>query len=932
MLLVVAISFSALYVTNSGNFPFGTMFRNDPDATEMGMYASPSEVEARADFYGQTFNLTGLPEDDLDGIRSEHIFLGGYFANMSADVISTGGGVLTITVNPNPSYGDQNAVDWQDYIGGDGLIAIAPDAFSDRAYYYQTAVGIIYPQLSCDTLSIDYVPDVEVSHSVTLTLFNDTFSRSLSPQDIDITGGMSGGSISNLSQSGNTVIFTLGGTLDQNFDNIKLTISGGAMEKGLDISADIQKGRVLTAEQASSLYVIDRNTQTLDIFVQNDTFSENVNRSMLTFGGIMNELAVTGVDRIDSNTLRLTVNGTFREGTGLIVLDSNAFTTGRSGLAADVTVAVPQIHADSLLFLSETDPSLFIMTDVIEGMTESDLQFALGGSLDGMTVGSVEFTSGGGAYLHLSGTPSDGIASLKVSGLFEADANFDVVCQTTSVSMENSFDFNFTSVPAQVSAPSNAGSMASAALKLSAGDMAASFAKSAASSAGSYVAGKAMSSLFEAAGFPGFEAQTSAMLSQIINMISELSSKVSVMQTTMIRRFDELDYRLEKSKFFKPTNDVKNYIDDYQWVLSLTDVSDKDKRLRAMCDLYYKDEMTNTASVFRDNVKTIARNLNPYHPNGTENTDSLTFAYRKSLVTNTPFKHNIAELMHQYIDEWSALLLECKGILAEIYAQNMLLYPNSANEYLDAAMAINNIIDTAIINMLDYIPVDCELALQTLASTIFNASDGNYTNRSDLAFIQIVKGLTLILNSNGAVYYFADGSKIHKFYFENEPYIRVLNRPYIIGSVSYWDPYMLPISSCWNGEGRVISGYSYMPTVKDSIWYTQPHIYEIKEYGKSENEFFRGMECTKENFGAGKSFNVFMARYVDSALEYNGIKWRWWNPNSVFLGCSEYDILHYMDCRTDSYKVYKVTIDKVADDHVYALVGIDNVVMPLSIK
>ena len=144
MLLVVVIIFSSFYLSGFGGFLFGTMFRSNPDAVEMTMYASPGMVEARVDFQ-EIITLSGLPGDDLGRIGPEHIYLGGYFYGLSVGSVEASGSELVISILPYSDANNQGDVDWEDYAGTDGLIAITPEVFSDQSYFYQAVVSVIYP-------------------------------------------------------------------------------------------------------------------------------------------------------------------------------------------------------------------------------------------------------------------------------------------------------------------------------------------------------------------------------------------------------------------------------------------------------------------------------------------------------------------------------------------------------------------------------------------------------------------------------------------------------------------------------------------------------------------------------------------------------------------------------------------------------------------
>ena len=114
MLLVFVIAISALAVTPGLNL-FGTVFKGYEDAEELPISIEPGEIEARADYAGETFTLTGLPEGELKKIKPEHVFLGGYLGTLAVTglEVNTQDDTLLVTIGAGESANDADAVDWE---------------------------------------------------------------------------------------------------------------------------------------------------------------------------------------------------------------------------------------------------------------------------------------------------------------------------------------------------------------------------------------------------------------------------------------------------------------------------------------------------------------------------------------------------------------------------------------------------------------------------------------------------------------------------------------------------------------------------------------------------------------------------------------------------------------------------------------------------
>ena len=341
MLLVFVVAISALAVTPGLNL-FGTVFKGYEDAEELPVTIEPGEIEARADYAGETFTLTGLPEGEAKNIKPEHVFLGGYLGNLAVTGLEVQEDTLLVTIGAGESANDADSVDWEDYEGGDGIIAVSPEAFKSKSYYYQGIVTVIYPELTIDIEEVAQDNDLSVNQPITLTLKNDNFAGTLTAADIEITGGFDSAKAENLKQDGNSLSFTLSGKADGGFGQAYFALSGDTLEKGLPLQVSAGIGRVPGPVQASCLY-INENEQILKIFMDYDSYTEDVNLAMLHFGGVMNDFDVTGFELIDHKMIALTLKGSIKEAkTGTVRFDSAAVASGMSGRTCEIEVDAPR--------------------------------------------------------------------------------------------------------------------------------------------------------------------------------------------------------------------------------------------------------------------------------------------------------------------------------------------------------------------------------------------------------------------------------------------------------------------------------------------------------------------------------------------------------------------------------------------------------------
>lgn len=339
MLLVCVLTLSTIVISGNGEFLLGTTFRGYADAVEQKITIFPGSIEAVKDYSGQAFTVTGLPVDELANIKPEHIFLGGYFSGLTVQAVEVSEKNIIVTAAITDAGINSGEVDWEDYNGDNGLIAVSPEAFGDKSSYYQGEVDVIYPELVSETEAIAQKDDLTISQEITLTLKNDSFVEPLSEKDLAISGGFENVQIQDFKQNENTFSFKLTGKADGNFSDATFSISGNKLTKGLDVVFTTGIGRVPTAVQSSRLYVNSQEPQTLRIFMDYDSFTNDVNLSMLTFNGLMNDFEVINTTLVNSKTIELTLaGGPEQPGTGSICFDSAAVVSGRVGRVAEITV------------------------------------------------------------------------------------------------------------------------------------------------------------------------------------------------------------------------------------------------------------------------------------------------------------------------------------------------------------------------------------------------------------------------------------------------------------------------------------------------------------------------------------------------------------------------------------------------------------------
>lgn len=671
MLLVCVMTISAVGITN-GNWPFGTTFKGYEDAQEMPLQIEADTIEARADFTEQAFTVTGLPEDELAAIKPEHVFLGGYFADKSVKNIEASETALLVTVSPEaPVNDDSDEVDWENYLGGDGIIAVSPEAFKDKSYYYQGIVPVIYPELVSETEAIEQDYDGNVSQSITLTLKNDSFTGSLTAEDLEISGGFESVKAENLTQSENSITFTLTGKTDGNFGSAYFDISGDSLEKGLNVKFSAGIGRVPMPYQVGSLCVMNDDTQTLEIFLDYDSFDKDIRLSMLTFGGVMESFEVTGFELVNTMTVRLTLKGRPQAGTGTVRFDSSAVTSGRSGRVCEITVGEPDLIVEQDVPSDRKDPSFMVQFAGIPGLKEGDVRFTLDGALGGLTITDLYWTMDT-VTVYTRGTAGKGEGVIRVTGLYEAETRFEVTDERTSTIAATAQTIATGGSPVQtLGMDMTANSVEAAPVVMVELLTAKGFFGAVAKGIGVGVAKKAGSKVFdEVLGALGMgDPSTGEVLDAVLKELDKMQAQAKTNTDVIMARLDKIDYDITSEAVGDIHNSIKEYYNEFvrmegEGGLSEDSLVDWKKE-----NLTYSRTGPLGASQFIDNLNLLLNRLDPLYTDALRR-ESLTVKFETECKSHLPFEHNVYMAVNDYLEKWYTELAQYLTLAAEIYAYN----------------------------------------------------------------------------------------------------------------------------------------------------------------------------------------------------------------------------------------------------------------------
>ncbi|MCL2088492.1 MAG: RICIN domain-containing protein [Oscillospiraceae bacterium] len=714
MLLAGIIVVSTMVFTPGINL-LGTIFRGFEDAEEITLMASPSSIDARADFETGIFTLSGLPAGETGNITEDHIALGGYLDTMAVESITAGDESITITlVQGEFGFFDSDPmVDWQG-ISSDALIAISPEAFRNKNFFYQAVIEVVYPEMLIDVEFIDFNPDQAVNQVVNLTLINDSFIRAIEASDIAITGGIDDGTVSNLSQNGNGFSFNLSGVLDGSIDSIAVVVTGDALEKGYDLTAVIQKGRVPSVEQASPLYATTQERQELEVYVENDTFAQNLTLSMLTFEGSVGQAAVAEYERVDDNHLKLIIEGRLESGEGGITFSSAAFESGRARLTAYIHVAQPELYFyDDQVMMNTNNPSFRIMTNYYSDEVP-ELELTVGGALSGTTVANWEWDDSV-ITLELAGTAVSGGAFIETKGMFETRVDFTVNAINLDIAPEeptqtpvirfhepysqyvpqysNLMPSNepFTFIPTVD--PADRFFYGVNVTKMALHVKVTAVTQTISSVAMSVTAAISLFQMFDSIfgwGIFGPSDHSIVMerLDEIERKIEEVNDEVKKTQDMIIRGFTENKY--DVNGMFNQANldYLSQFIRTYRNMINTLEDNPDELERQLKTHLTYGNSYGSETKAYNavGAMYSMLNKLDPYTTNARGevtgvNTNSLTYDYAKLAKIDTPFYHNTADMLHEYMVGWETTLCGYIAIISTIFDTNTAFNPASANFY-----------------------------------------------------------------------------------------------------------------------------------------------------------------------------------------------------------------------------------------------------------
>ena len=315
--------------------PLGPPILRDLDLEnlqERQLRISPSDIAASRRMTNVTFTLTGLPDSASPYILQENIILGGFFSNFVVNSFFEQEGAFQISIGTEVEL-DISA------IAPAGSITLVFESTDYGFFMFEGEVDIVFPELVSDTEALEQDEDWIVMQEISLTLKNDSFLRDITAGDLIVSGELNDARLAAFAHSGQHLFFTLIGQNNGEFDRMNIDIPGNLLESGFDLGISFRSGRVPKARQSTHLFVNATGPQTLGIFMAYDSFSENINLSMLNFDSVMSEFTVVDFVRVDHKNIELTLEGGPREAAaGTITFDSAAVISGQAGRVAQITI------------------------------------------------------------------------------------------------------------------------------------------------------------------------------------------------------------------------------------------------------------------------------------------------------------------------------------------------------------------------------------------------------------------------------------------------------------------------------------------------------------------------------------------------------------------------------------------------------------------
>ncbi|MCL2085995.1 MAG: hypothetical protein FWH05_00175 [Oscillospiraceae bacterium] len=136
-LIVCAVSFAMPMLNATPELLQGSLFKQIEEMREISITLNPSEIEAGQE--NITFEVYGLPKNELEQIKPEHIFLAGYLSNFAVQSLEVDKDTLIITVSLRETESGEFPTSYNN-----GVIMIMPETLSNNEFYYYGEVLVKY--------------------------------------------------------------------------------------------------------------------------------------------------------------------------------------------------------------------------------------------------------------------------------------------------------------------------------------------------------------------------------------------------------------------------------------------------------------------------------------------------------------------------------------------------------------------------------------------------------------------------------------------------------------------------------------------------------------------------------------------------------------------------------------------------------------------
>ena len=398
---------------------------------------------------------------------------------------------------------------------------------------------------------------------------------------------------------------------------------------------------VPTALQMTRLFEATGGEQLLNIFMDYDAFSEDINISMLSFSGVIDASMVNEVIYLEPKMIRLTITGPLQAGDAEILFDAQAVTSGNDGRVAYITVNTPICTTEGFVeywYVSKDDMTFFALDlDGISDISNGGLNVTFDGVLSSMTVVDVS-AHPGQIIVAATGSAGTGPAIINIGGLHQAQAIFDFAPGEATLwePGPDSVDMRGIAIMTVLTAAGYIAMAIDTALWL----------------------GTMIHDITHEIG--GMEPN----LYYLLEDISELNKDVRNYQREVIERFDRLDFQLSQELIKKDYELVKGTYDEfysyYVSGLGSGDTEWKDNNL-----LYTGNTLNNRATEYIWALNRLIKALDPDAPSSLS-IESILSVFAKTSKSNLPFAHNIYDATVAYYYSWDMELANYMILAAEI--------------------------------------------------------------------------------------------------------------------------------------------------------------------------------------------------------------------------------------------------------------------------